>query len=186
MKGVIFNLLETLVTRDHGADAWDDLLDEAGLAGAYTSLGAYDDAELESLLACAAAKMGCGREDMLRWFGQQAIPLMADLYPDFFVAHRSARPFIEGVNDVIHAEVRKLYAGAACPHFGIRPTTDGGLSLTYRSSRRMCALAHGFIEGAAGYYCETVEIAHQSCVEQGGAACEIAIHWREGLSELAA
>lgn len=180
MKGVIFNLLETLVTRDHGADAWDDLLDDAALEGAYTSLGNYDDAELERLLACASAKLGRTRDEMLHWFGQQAIPVIAELYPNFFVPHRSARPFIEGVNDIIHAEVRKLYAGAACPHFGIRQTAEDGVALTYRSSRRMCALAHGFIEGAAAYYCETVDVAHIACVTHGAAACEIAIHWREG------
>lgn len=32
----MFNLLEQLVSRDYGEDTWDDLLDEAGLDGAYT------------------------------------------------------------------------------------------------------------------------------------------------------
>jgi hypothetical protein len=112
--------------------------------------------------------------------------MLAELYPDFFTPHQSARPFVEGVNDVIHAEVRKLYAGASCPHFGIRETDEGGLSLNYRSSRRMCALAQGFIEGAAGYYCETVEVRHLSCTEDGAPSCEIAIHWREAAGERAA
>ena len=82
-----------------------------------------------------------------------------------------------GVNDIIHAEVRKLYVGAACPHFGIRDDTDGGLVMSYRSARRMCALAHGFIEGAADYYCEQVELTHLSCVERGDHQCEFHIRW---------
>lgn len=181
MKGVVFNLLEAVVVRDHGADAWDDLLELSGLDGAYTSLGNYDDAEFEKLAACAAASLSLGRDEVLRWFGQQAIPVLAELYPDFFTPHRSARPFVEGVNDVIHAEVRKLYAGAACPHFGIRQTANGGVSLDYRSSRRMCALAQGFIEGAAAFYCETVAVEHLSCVEKGAPSCEIEIRWMEGV-----
>ena len=38
MKGIVFNLLEEVVTEAYGADAWDSLLDAAGLDGAYTSL----------------------------------------------------------------------------------------------------------------------------------------------------
>lgn len=186
MKGVVFNLLETVVTRAHGADAWDDLLDSTGLGGAYTSLGNYDDAELELLAGAAAGALGLTRDEVLRWFGQQAIPILAELYPDFFAPHQSSRPFVEGVNDVIHAEVRKLYTGAACPHFGIRHVTDG-IWLEYRSTRRMCALAQGFIEGAANYYCEAVDVEHLSCVTSGAASCEIAIRWvEEALGERAA
>ena len=44
MKGVIFNLLERAVTDEYGADVWDDLIDDAGVGGAYSSLGNYDDA----------------------------------------------------------------------------------------------------------------------------------------------
>jgi hypothetical protein len=180
MKGVVFNLLEVVVTRAHGADTWDDLLDAAGASGAYTSLGNYEDAELESLVACAASTLSLSREDVLRWFGRNAIPVLVELYPEFFKDHRSARPFVSGVNDIIHAEVRKLYAGAACPHFGIRETPDGRLSMNYRSSRRMCALAQGFIEGAADLYCEVVEIEHAACISKGDPCCEFNIRWLQG------
>ena len=39
MKGIIFNLLEDVVVRNHGEDPWDQLLTATGLDGAYTSLG---------------------------------------------------------------------------------------------------------------------------------------------------
>jgi hypothetical protein len=177
MKGVVFNLLEAVVTAEHGAAVWDDLLDAAGVSGAYTSLGNYDDAEIEALAAAAANALSIERNDVLRWFGQKAIPVLAGLYPDFFKPHDSAKPFVRGVNDIIHTEVRKLYVGAACPHFGIREHDDRALSMTYRSARRMCALAQGFIEGAAAYYCEEVELEHLACVDDGDAACEFRIQW---------
>jgi len=41
MKGIVFNLLEEVVTTHHGSDTWDLLLDTARLDGAYTSLGSY-------------------------------------------------------------------------------------------------------------------------------------------------
>src|SRR5438874_2247890 len=43
MKGVVFNLLEEIVVREHGEETWDLLLERAGLGGVYTSLGNYPD-----------------------------------------------------------------------------------------------------------------------------------------------
>jgi len=33
VKGIVFNLLQEVVTRNHGEDVWDDLVDEAGVSG---------------------------------------------------------------------------------------------------------------------------------------------------------
>ena len=33
MKGVVFNLLQEVVTAAHGPDVWDDLLDRSGVSG---------------------------------------------------------------------------------------------------------------------------------------------------------
>lgn len=177
MKGVVFNLLESVVSGAHGADAWDDLLDAAKVSGAYTSLGNYDDAELEALVAAAATRLGLQREDVLLWFGRQAIPALAQVYPDFFSPHLSARPFVAGVNDVIHAEVRKLYPGAACPHFGLSEGEGAALVMRYLSPRRMCSLAEGFIHGAADWYGERVEVRHTRCVSHGDSHCELTVQW---------
>jgi predicted hydrocarbon binding protein len=41
----------------------------------------------------------------------------------------------------------------------------------------MCALAQGFVEGAARYYCEEVDFRHVSCVEHGAERCLFEISW---------
>ena len=46
MKGIIFNLLEEVVTQAHGEEVWDQLLDAAQVDGAFTSLGNYPDEDL--------------------------------------------------------------------------------------------------------------------------------------------
>ncbi len=186
MKGVVFNLLQQVITAEYGPDAWDDLVDEAGVSGAYTSLGSYEDEEIERLLDVAAQTLSLSRAAVLRWFGQQAMPLLAEAYPDFFRPHSSARTFVAGVNSIIHAEVRKLYVGAECPHFNIRETEAGALAMDYRSSRNMCALAQGFVEGAARFYCEEVDFRHVACVEDGAERCRFEIAWREKTTAAAA
>jgi hypothetical protein len=174
MKGVVFNLLETLVRRDHGEEAWDAILDAAGVEGAYTSLGNYDDAELFRLVGAAAHVLQLAAEAVVRWFGRSAIPLLADHYPHFFERHHSTRSFLLTLNSIIHPEVRKMYPGANVPEFDCTLAGDE-LILGYRSTRQLCTLAEGFIEGAADLYREQVRFDHHPCMKHGAPKCVIRI-----------
>jgi hypothetical protein len=185
VKGIVFNLLEQIVTTTYGVDTWEDLLDNAGVSGVYTSLGSYPDEELERLVQAACNALSLTRSDVLRWFGVQAMPLLAEAYPKFFADHTASKTFLAGINSVIHAEVRKLYPGAACPHFNIGATASGALTLDYISTRRMCALAQGFVEGAANYFCEEVDFRHATCVDRGDDLCRFEISWTPRLNTAA-
>ena len=177
MKGVVFNLLEETVTRSFGANVWDDLIEASGVSGAYTSLGNYPDEEIEALGAAASVALSLDRNAVLRWFGHNAIPVLAELYPSFFEGVADARTFVEGVNNIIHAEVRKLYPGAACPHFRLHADPSGDLVMDYLSARDMCALAQGFVEGVAVWFGQSVEFRHLQCKQQGHDHCTFAMTW---------
>ena len=177
MKGIVFNLLQEVVTQHYGEDVWDDLIDAAGVDGIYTSVGSYSDDEMTALVGATSDRLGLPPAAVLRWFGQQAMPLLAQHYPGFFKGHTSARSFILSVNDVIHVEVRKLYAGAECPYFQFREGPDGSLSMDYRSTRRLCVLAQGFAEGASAHYGENIDFQHAKCIDKGDAACVFHIRW---------
>lgn len=173
MKGIVFNLLEEVVTHAHGEHVWDSLLDAAELGGSYTSLGSYQDEQMEKLVNAAANALSVPPREVLRWFGQQAMPRLAQRYPRFFDGHHSTRPFVVSVNSIIHPEVRKLYPGADVPFFGFSDAPDGALLMEYRSPRKLCALAQGFVEGAATHFHETVAVEHLACMHDGDAECRI-------------
>lgn len=175
MKGIIFNLLEGVVSREHSDDVWDDLLDDAGVFGAYTSLGSYPDAELYAIVGAASARLGADADDIVRWFAREALPLLAVEYPEFFAPHSGTRPFLLTLNDVIHPEVRKLYPGADVPVFDFEAEPGGALRMGYASPRRLCSLAEGFIEAAAAHYGETVTIGHPECMKRGAAKCTLVV-----------
>jgi hypothetical protein len=177
MKGVVFNLLEQAVTEAHGEDVWADLLDDAGFDGAYTSLGSYPDAQMFAIVDVASSRFQLPTSAILRWFGRSAMPMLAERYRPFFQGHASARGFILSVNDIIHPEVRKLYSGAGCPHFHFTSNPDGRLMIGYQSERRLCHLAHGFVEGAADHYGEAVDLEHVSCMHAGDPVCRMAVRW---------
>lgn len=171
MKGIVFNLLEEVVIEHHGEAVWDALLDAAGLEGVYTSLGNYLDSDMEKLVAAASQALGISQMEVQRWFGREAMPFLVKRYPAFFSAHRSTQAFVLSVNSIIHPEVLKLYPGADVPTFDFKTAEDGALLMGYHSPRRLCALAQGFVEGAAVYFGETSDVKHLSCMHQGDTQC---------------
>ena len=175
MKGIVFNMLEELVTREHGADAWDALLDDAGLDGAYTSLGSYDDEQLFALVGAASAALDRPANEIVRWFGQGAMPMFASSYPQFFAGHSDARSFLLTVNDMIHPEVRKLYPGAGVPDFEYDNSDERTLVMRYSSRRRLCAFAEGLIEGSAEHFSQVATIERPLCMHRGDDHCELRI-----------
>jgi hypothetical protein len=175
MKGIVFNLLEEVVATHVGESVWDEMLEKAGVDGAYTSLGNYSDEEFVRLLEALSEHRASPPRDTLRWFGHQSMPFLAERYPEFFAPHASLRPFLLSLNDVIHAEVRKLYPGAEVPVFGFElPQAAGSgesVVIHYRSKRKLCPLAEGFIAGAADHFRQSVSISQQSCMMEGADEC---------------
>lgn len=187
VKGVVFNLLEQIVIREHGEDAWDELLDSAGLEGSYTSLGSYEDADLAKLVGAASGALNLPPDEIVRWFGRNALPLFAVSHPQLFERHSSGRTFVLTLNDIIHPEVRKLYPGADVPVFDFASTPTGDIVMGYHSSRKMCSFAEGLLEGTADYFGEQVAIVQSLCMKRGDERCVIEISFAEdGCSPVAA
>ena len=184
MKGIMFNLFEDVVVRHAGDEAWDRMLDQAGLEGAYTSLGNYQDEEFAQLVKVHAANCGKSERESLAWFGQRAMPFLTERFPEYFSSFTSLRPFLLSLNDVIHAEVRKLYPGADVPvfQFDSPGSAHDALHIRYRSKRRLCPLAEGFIAGAADHFRERVAITQPECMLDGAAECTLVCRF-EGRTE---
>ena len=174
MKGVVFNLLEQIIARDHGEDTWDALLDTAELGGSYTSLGSYPDEDFRKLVSAAADALAMSADDVIRWFGRSALPLFAARYPQLFTPHDSTMSFVLTLNDIIHPEVRKLYPGADVPEFDFE-LRDRVLVMGYRSPRKLCSFAEGLLLGAADHFGERLTIEEPSCMKRGDGECMLEI-----------
>jgi hypothetical protein len=173
MKGIVFTLLQQVVTDEHGEETWDALLDSAGVQGAYTSVATYPDDEMNALVGAASSALGLPEDDVLTWFGRRCMPIFAQTYPHVFEGHDSARSLILTLNDVIHPEVRKLFPGAYVPEFDYDASRSDCLSISYTSKRRLCSFAEGLVYGASDHYGEQVEVVHASCMKRDDPACVI-------------
>lgn len=175
MKGITFNMLEEVVRDQYGEDTWDDLLEAASLGGAYTSLGNYPDEDLFRLVSVASIALKLPPDDVVRWFGRSALPIMARSYPSMFEGHTNTRSFLLTLNHIIHPEVRKLYPGADVPTFDFDTSSDEVIFMGYRSHRKLCAFAHGLVEGAALHFGEPLSFEHLECMHRGDSKCLFAI-----------
>jgi hypothetical protein len=184
MKGIVFNLLEELVHSEFGDGEWNRVLQDAEVDGAFTSRDTYPEAVLRRLVAAVGRRAHKTPGEALQWFGRHSMPLLATRYPQFFNAQESTRSFILTLNDIIHPEVRRLYPGADVPVFDFDTSVPDALTLGYYSPRKLCALAHGFIEGAADHYGETVDVDQIECIHRGDAKCVFQLRFRKNTSEV--
>jgi predicted hydrocarbon binding protein len=180
MKGIVFNLFEEVVTRERGPSLWDALLSDAALDGAYTSLGTYPDAHMQRLVGVAADRLGMTDAEVLRWFGRRAIRCLAERYPMFFHDVPNTRAFLLSLNHIIHPEVRKLHPGAEVPVFEFELEPPEALRMSYISTRRLCHLAEGFIEGTADWFGERVAVRQAECMSRGDARCVFDVRFLPG------
>ena len=179
MKGVVFNLLEVLVRREFGDEEWPRVARDAEVDSSFTEAGNYPDASLRRLIVEVGKRARKTPGEALQWFGRHSMPLLHTMYPGFFDKQNSARDFVLTLNDIIHPEVRRLYPDADVPWFDFDTRCGPNeLILGYQSPRKLCLLAHGFVEGAADYYGETVDVEQTQCMHRGDAKCVFRLQFR--------
>lgn len=176
MKGVIFNVVEEVVTEAYGADTWDALLDAAGVDGAYTALGNYDDVQLVALVDAAASALDTTTDEVLRIVGRAGFAKLSARYPHFVASHATSRTVLQELNSVIHPQVLSLYPGASVPEFSVAGD-DAQLVLLYTSARGLCHLAEGLAEGLADAFGEDVAIHQSTCRHRGDETCQIVVDY---------
>lgn len=177
MMGIMFNIVEEIVTAEYGPDTWDDLLDDAGVEGAYTAIGSYDDAELLALLDAASARLEMPREQVTVLLGRRSLPLFLARYPALVGEETSARGMLLTLNSFIHPEVRKLYPEADVPDFTFVNESVDALAMTYHSRRRLCALAEGLILGTGDHFGEELSVRQPECMHRGADHCLLVVTW---------
>jgi hypothetical protein len=159
MKGMVFTEFLEMVELKFSADMVDDIIEDSQLpnGGAYTAVGTYDHAELVRMVEALAHRSGVPVPALVHAFGLHLFGRFHALYPGFFLNIPSALDFLEGIETVIHTEVRKLYPDAQLPEFDCVRTASG-LDMVYSSPRHFGDLATGLIEGALLHFGDPVSL----------------------------
>lgn len=179
MKGSVFNALQEFVETNHGLEAWDTMLNTLNLPsqGIYTSSIKYDDSELFSIVNYFCEAFNVPTPDLLRTFGEFLFTKLMPMAPIEAKRAPSLHVFLCMVDNLIHVEVKKLYADSNLPEFDYRDQNAQHLTMIYRSERRLCHLSEGLILGAAKHFDEKVSISQSKCLHKGDEACHIEVRF---------
>jgi hypothetical protein len=176
VHGIVFEELREFVWRNHGAEAWTQLLQEAvpdrRFYGPDTG---YPDEELEALLAAISAKTGAGRSDLLREFGTFVAPTLLDFYRPLLQPDWDLFDMLEHVEETIHRVVRLDDPTAAPPSLRVERPGKERVVVHYDSKRRMCDFAKGIIDGLQAEYSQQVAITDLACMGRGDPECTIEV-----------
>lgn len=180
MKGIIFNVLEEMVVEQAGMAAWNETLARTSSPqGVFTAGASYSDHTLYELVTAVSDQLKQPVTQVVTTFGEYLFGGLVRRYPVFVERTEDFETFLRSVEDVIHDEVRKLYAAPCLPSFAYESCGEQALLMSYRSPRKMCLLAEGLIRGAARHYGKQVTIAHHVCMHGGADHCELKIGWQD-------
>jgi Haem-NO-binding len=154
MKGIIFTEFLEQLEQSHSFELVDTILQDANppSRGAYTAVGTYPHSEMVALLNALCHRQNLNLPDVLSDFGRYLFGRFASSHPTFLHQQHDAFEFLAGIENVIHAEVLKLYPEAELPTFEVEVHTPQKLVLLYTSARQMQDLADGLIQGCLTYF----------------------------------
>lgn len=156
MLGIVFTEFLEMVEDTFSFDAADNILESLGTGHptSFTAVGDYDHATLVKMVALLSKDTDTPIDDLIKAFGTHLFHRFAHHYPDFFDNISSSLDFLEGIENRIHTQVKKLYPQAELPTFDCVRQDDTTLVMTYSSVRPFGDLADGLIKGCGEHFGE--------------------------------
>jgi hypothetical protein len=177
MKGIVFTEFLEMVEAQFSPALADRIVCAASLpsGGAYTSVGTYDHGEMWSLVIELGRATGTPVPHLMHAFGEHLFHRFAIVYPTSFENVSCAFDFLQGLETVIHSEVRKLYPDAELPRFDIAERSARHMVMVYRSQRHFADLAEGLLRGCTRHFDEPIEIARENLPADRGSAARFTL-----------
>jgi hypothetical protein len=138
----------------------------------------YDDKLLLTGVATVNELTRVPVDSLLREYGRYFLMngLTGSLCSHLLTRVHSGRELLLTMRDA-HTQMRRMPAGLTPPVFTYDAVydQDNALTLIYDSSRQLCPLLCGAIEGAAARYGQQVQIREIACMRYGAPACRFSV-----------
>ncbi len=173
MKGIIFTEFLEMVEERFGIEILDELTTHkgSGCPMSFTSVGNYPHQDLVGMIAVLSKRTGIELDALLTTFGRHLYAMFQRKFPEFLDHHTDPLDILEGIETVIHSEVRKLYPEARLPHFECERTNKDTLVMAYSSNRPFTGVADGLIHGCIESFGADITVdRYDHVVEKGSAA----------------
>lgn len=174
MHGIIFTALKEFVVDTYDKATWDQICDAAGVGEKqYLPLSAYPDEELIALVDAAVTISDLEQPALLRAFGRSIVPRLVDMYGIYIDDSWTGLELIENVEGTIHDALRSGASLEYEPPAITATRVDDVVMVRYGSSRGLCDVAKGLIDGIGDYYSESYDVYERQCLHDGATACEL-------------
>lgn len=157
---MVVSLVAEAVIRQFGSQAWRDVLERLERLG-LVRFDTYDDDELLALVAALPLPAEWQLEERLRWVGRTVVPAVATRYPMLFEPLSSPQEVLLTLSGLL----RPLAEEEAELGLAVARQAGGALEVRYRSTRGLCALTAGFIDGVADH------LGYEALIEQPICTC---------------
>lgn len=181
MQGSIYTTFADMIIEKMGMEQWNELLEQTNPAskGIYTSGQQYDDSELINMVVALSEKTGVAPEKLVEAFGQYLFDNLYKSSPANIAHIDNLRDFLLAIDNVIHAEVKRVHPDSYLPKFEYENGKDGELIMYYTSKRKLCHASVGLIFGASKQFKQEIKIAHPQCMHDGAKRCKLVITFKE-------
>lgn len=184
MHGMIFGELKKYVDSKLGGDSWLTLLDKAGLAKrVYIPVKEYPDKEAFQLVLTASNITGIKIPSLLNSFGMYMAPDLLLLFRRQIRPNWNVMDLYAQIEDTIHNVVRLRNPGAKPPQLRVDRRSPEEVVIYYSSSRKLCALGKGLIQGIADTFGNSILIEESTCMHKGDACCTISVKLQTNLDK---
>ncbi|MFQ3241214.1 MAG: hypothetical protein ACI9JZ_000898 [Lentimonas sp.] len=160
MKGLVFTEFIEMVETKFGYEVLDRLTSLPSLKnhGAYTTVGNYPHGEMLKMLDELHGAVGLPHRELILVFAEWLFGAFIKVHPEFFERIDNSFDFLNGIETMIHSEVRRLYPDARLPDFECERRSETELVMDYSSWRPFADLAEGLIRASSKYFNEEIEV----------------------------
>ncbi len=179
MKGVINKGIQEMVVSRFGESTWEEIRKKAGLEeDLFLLTEDYPDEGTLRLVQAAAEVLDLPSEGVMVEFGRYWFTRVAPvLYPAYFaLAGSSPLEVLKNV-DRIHRMVTRNLPGAVPPTFEVEER-EGIVRIHYLSTRGLCPVVRGLVEGVGQYFGKPLAVAEVECVHRGNHHCVFEVFQR--------
>ncbi|MFB6130984.1 MAG: heme NO-binding domain-containing protein [Salinigranum sp.] len=177
MHGIVLKQLKDFVVETEGLDAWQAVLEEAGLSGSvFVPVTEYPDEDVLALVAAATELTGSDPEVLLEAFGRFLVGPLVETYGVHVDREWTGLELVANVERYIHEALRaKRLSTYTPPKLEAEWRGDDSVGVVYRSERGFCHLARGIIVGVGRHFEEPFDVEETACVHDGDGHCEFVV-----------
>jgi len=177
MHGIVLHGLKAFVTDVYDEDAWDAILEDAGIAPQiYVPVTDYDDEDVFAIVGAASELTGEEPDDLLYEFGRYVVPTLVETYGVHVDQDWTGLDLVANVETYIHEALRaKRLSEFTPPGLQTKRVDEDRVLVRYTSDRELCDLAKGLLQGIGDYYGENLAVSEHRCMHDGADSCDLEV-----------